>query len=232
MNTNKFLYCAIDFKDIKIAEVMIKKIAEHIGGLKLGLEFFISNGVDGVNYLKKFKLPIFLDLKLHDIPNTVNEAVNSALITEPDYLSIHISGGVEMMRLVSKNQNLKKTKIIGITMLTSLQKKDLTCLGIDLSPEQYVYKLVDLAYSNGLHGVVCAPNEVKDLKNLFPNKFKFITPGIRLDSNKNDQKRVASPGEAIKNGSDILIIGRPITQAKNPIQIIKKIKENIDKVLV
>ena len=228
LNAKKFLYCAIDYKEIEEAERLLYIISHAIGGIKLGLEFFISNGINGVNRLKKFNLPIFLDLKLHDIPNTVSEAINAALIAKPDFISVHINGGTEMLKIISKK---KKTKIIGVTMLTSLDERDLLSFGINISVTEYVKKLVKLASEFDLDGVVCSPNELKMLREIYPKDFVLITPGIRLENSKknDDQKRISSPGDAVKNGSDILIIGRPITRSKDPLFAIQNIKDDIIK---
>ena len=224
LDIKKYLFCAIDFKRMDHSEKILSIIKNHIGGIKLGLEFFISNGPEGVKYLKKLKLPIFLDLKLHDIPNTVNEALNAALELEPEYISVHINGGKDMMNLISKNKRIKSTKIIGITMLTSLDREDLMDMGINLNPTEYVKKLAQLAFDSGLSGLVCSPMEVKTIKKMFPNNFTLITPGIRLNKRSNDQKRTLTPKQAYKNGSDWLVIGRPITKGN----IKKNLKTLID----
>ena len=231
LDIKKYLFCAIDFKRMDHSEKILSIIKNHIGGIKLGLEFFISNGPEGVKYLKKLKLPIFLDLKLHDIPNTVNEALNAALELEPEYISVHINGGKDMMNLISKNKRIKSTKIIGITMLTSLDREDLIDMGINLNPTEYVKKLAQLAFDSGLNGLVCSPMEVKTIKKMFPNNFTLITPGIRLESGDavNDQIRTLSPGDAVKYGSDILVIGRPITKSKNPLLAVNKVTNDIIK---
>tara|TARA_E500000331_G_C17055483_1_gene625882 strand:+ start:38 stop:745 length:708 start_codon:yes stop_codon:yes gene_type:complete len=228
LNAKKFLYCAIDYKEIEEAERLLCIISHAIGGIKLGLEFFISNGINGVNRLKKFNLPIFLDLKLHDIPNTVSEAINAALIAKPDFISVHINGGTEMLKIISKKE---ETKIIGVSMLTSLDERDLVSLGINISIPDYVKRLVKLASECDLEGVVCSPNELKMLREIYPKDFVLITPGIRLENSKknDDQKRISSPGDAIKNGSDILIIGRPITRSKDPLFAIQNIQDDIIK---
>lgn len=227
MELKKYIYCAIDFKALTDAEQLISKIKNHIGGIKIGLEFFLSNGPEGVIALKKYNLPIFLDLKFHDIPNTVYQAILSSLSLEPDLLSVHISGGREMLKKITSIKD-KKTKILGITMLTSLNELDLEIFGIKNSPQEYVNNLARIAFENKLDGIVCSPNEVKQLKNIFPKNFLFVTPGIRLKNINDDQKRTLSPGEAVKYGSNILIIGRPITKSNNPVNTIKEIINDIE----
>jgi orotidine-5'-phosphate decarboxylase len=226
MNPKKYIYCAIDYKDLSQSKKLLDQIQNFIGGIKLGLEFFVSNGLEGVKIIKKYKLPIFLDLKLHDIPNTVNKAMEAALSIEPHLISVHVTSGSNVLKLITKHK--KKTKIIGVTMLTSLEAKDLKNIGVECSINKYVEKLAKLAYHNGLDGIVCSPKELSLLRNKFPRKFIFVTPGIRLKKNKlNDQKRILEPGEAIKKGSNIIVIGRPITEASKPVDMLKEIIKNI-----
>ena len=226
MNPKKYIYCAIDYKDLSQSKKLLDQIQNFIGGIKLGLEFFISNGLEGVKIIKKYKLPIFLDLKLHDIPNTVNKAMEAALSIEPHLISVHVTSGSNVLKLITKHK--KKTKIIGVTMLTSLEAKDLKNIGVECSINKYVEKLAKLAYHNVLDGIVCSPKELSLLRNKFPRKFIFVTPGIRLKKNKlNDQKRILEPGEAIKKGSNIIVIGRPITKASKPVNMLKEIIKNI-----
>ena len=127
-----YIFCALDFRNIRTTERLLDKIAPRIGGIKIGLEFFLANGRSGVKRLQKFNLPIFLDLKLHDIPNTVKKSVESIIDLQPEYISVHISGGEQMLRMINRNNF---SKIIGITLLTSLNKKDLLKQGIQSSPE-------------------------------------------------------------------------------------------------
>ena len=226
MDPKKYIYCAIDYKDLSQSKKLLDQIQNFIGGIKLGLEFFVSNGLEGVKIIKKYKLPIFLDLKLHDIPNTVNKAMEAALSIEPHLISVHVTSGSNVLKLITKHK--KKTKIIGVTMLTSLEAKDLKNIGVECSINKYVEKLAKLAYHNGLDGIVCSPKELSLLRNKFPSKFIFVTPGIRLKKNKlNDQKRILEPGEAIKKGSNIIVIGRPITEASEPVNMLKEIIKNI-----
>ena len=226
MNPKKYIYCAIDYKDLSQSKKLLDQIQNFIGGIKLGLEFFVSNGLEGVKIIKKYKLPIFLDLKLHDIPNTVNKAMEAALSIEPHLISVHVTSGSNVLKLITKHK--EKTKIIGVTMLTSLEAKDLKNIGVECSINKYVEKLAKLAYHNGLDGIVCSPKELSLLRNKFPRKFIFVTPGIRLKKNKlNDQKRILEPGEAIKKGSNIIVIGRPITEASKPVDMLKEIIKNI-----
>ena len=227
MESKKYIYCALDFKKIEECEKILMKIKNYIGGIKLGLEFFIANGLLGVKALKKYDLPIFLDLKLNDIPNTVEKAIESALIANPDMITVHMNCNYLVSNFIRKK--IKNTKLIGVTLLTSLNDNDLKKLGIHENSEQYVNRLVKIAIKNKFDGVVCSPNELYILKKILPKNFTMITPGIRLNSKiRDDQKRIMSPGEAVKNGANIIVVGRPITKSKNPIKIVKDIIKDIE----
>lgn len=228
-NLKRSLFCALDFKDPGDAHKLIEKVKKYIDGVKVGLEFFLANGPIEVIKLKKYGLPIFLDLKLHDIPNTVSEAVKSVMKIKPDLLSVHITGGRQMLKEVASLK--KRPKIVGISMLTSLEKQDLNQMGINLSPENYVKKLAKIAIKLRLDGIVSSAREAKLIRSICPQEFIIITPGIRLD-NKNlaDQKRVTTPKQAIENGASTLIVGRPIIKSKNPGNVAKKIKNIIENI--
>ena len=226
MNQKKHIFCALDFSDLKKTLEFTNIIKDYVGGIKLGLEFFCKYGPNGIEQLKKFSLPIFLDLKLHDIPNTVKATVRNLMDLSPEYLTVHISGGSEMINEL--NEIKKKTKIIGVTMLTSLNKLDLKEFGIDLDEQTYVNNLVSVGIKSGIDGIVASPIEIKNIKLNF-NNLIYVTPGIRLPNQSiDDQKRVNTPGFAIKSGASILVIGRPITQSQNPISTINQILLNID----
>ena len=226
MNTKRFIFCALDFTDLKKTLDFTEIIKNNIGGIKLGLEFFSKNGPQGVEKMKKFGLPIFLDLKLHDIPNTVKQSLKNVLSLEPDFLTVHLSGGYRMIEVL---QDIKKqTKIIGVSLLTSLDNEDLKNMGINLKSNEFVEHLVKIGVNAGIDGIVSSAQEVDNLKKKF-NDLIFVTPGIRLSSDKtDDQKRTKSPRSAIASGSDLLVIGRPITESKNPVSSINEIINNIE----
>ena len=226
MNTKRFIFCALDFTDLKKTLDFTEIIKNNVGGIKLGLEFFSKNGPQGVEKMKKFGLPIFLDLKLHDIPNTVKQSLKNVLSLEPDFLTVHLSGGYRMIEVL---QDIKKqTKIIGVSLLTSLDNEDLKNMGINLKSNEFVEHLVKIGVNAGIDGIVSSAQEVDNLKKKF-NDLIFVTPGIRLSSNKtDDQKRTKSPRSAIASGSDLLVIGRPITESKNPVNSINEIINNIE----
>ena len=226
MNTKRFIFCALDFTDLKKTLDFTEIIKNNVGGIKLGLEFFSKNGPQGVEKMKKFGLPIFLDLKLHDIPNTVKQSLKNVLSLEPDFLTVHLSGGYKMIEVL---KDIKKhTKIIGVSLLTSLDNEDLKNMGINLDPNEFVEHLVKIGVNAGIDGIVSSAEEVNNLKKKF-NDLIFVTPGIRLSSGKvDDQKRIKSPRSAIASGSDLLVIGRPITESKNPVSSINEIINNIE----
>ena len=226
MDLKKYVYCALDFSSLEKTLNFTQEISKEIGGVKLGLEFFLKYGIDGVQKIKKFGVPIFLDLKLNDIPNTVKKAAQNVINLNPEFLTVHISGGKNMLKELVKVK--RKTKIIGVTMLTSLDKNDLKSFGINISESAFVEKLTKVGFESGVDGVVSSPLEVKQLKEKFGKRLIFVTPGIRMSSdNSNDQKRVSTPGKAISDGSSLLVIGRSITSSINPLNSINKIIANI-----
>ena len=226
METKKYIFCALDFSELEKTISFTKIIKDHIGGIKLGLEFFTKNGIKGVEELKKIGLPIFLDLKLHDIPNTVKQSLKNVLDLSPNYVTVHLSGGLQMLEELKHIK--KKTKIIGVSMLTNLDEYDLKRMGFNNGKKSFVDNLVKIGVKAGIDGIVSSPREVKYLKKKYRNLI-FVTPGIRLPNHsKDDQKRIETPRFAVQAGSNILVIGRPITKSKNPLNSIEKIIENIN----
>tara|TARA_A100001011_G_scaffold74756_1_gene76860 strand:+ start:7035 stop:7727 length:693 start_codon:yes stop_codon:yes gene_type:complete len=228
--TKNPIFCAIDTSDIDEAIILIDKISQHIGGIKVGLEFFTSCGILGLERVQKFKLPIFVDLKLYDIPNTIKQTLSNILQFEPAYTTLHLSGGSEMLNecVKLKKELSSKTKLIGVTMLTSFNDSNITEIGIDKSVKENVKNLTELAINCGLDGIVCSPLEISQVKNAHGNKLKIISPGIRgIDNPTHDQKRTLSAREAINAGADILVIGRPITNAEDPAVAAEKIYSEI-----
>ncbi len=225
------LFCAIDMKDTDQAVTLIKEIKEHIDGIKIGMEAFYAMGANGYLRLYDLGLPIFLDLKLHDIPNTVSSAIRSLLPLNPSIINIHTSGGSKMMKSAVEaisDIGINKPKLIGVTILTSMNEDSFSEQGISLKVEQQVINLSTLAKECGLDGVVCSPLEAKNVKIKCGQDFLTIVPGIRPNNFvADDQKRVLTPKEAIRNGADILIVGRPITQADDPNQAARSIKESM-----
>ena len=209
------IYLALDFPRLETADAVARKVRGHVGGLKLGMEFFYAHGHHGVHEIAKIGLPIFLDLKLHDIPNTVAKAVQALRSLKPAILTVHAAGGRAMME-DAKAAAPEGTKVVGVTVLTSLDGNDLESIGLESNPHAQVERLTLLAKEAGLDGVVCSGNEVKAARKLWPKGF-FVVPGVRpADGSAGDQKRVVTPRAALDSGASIIVVGRPITQASNP----------------
>jgi orotidine-5'-phosphate decarboxylase len=216
MDRNPIL-CAIDTPDLARAQALITATAGAVGGVKLGLEFFAAHGPDGIRKAAGGQKNVFLDLKLHDIPNTVAGAVKASLALDPLLLTIHCSGGPAMMRAAVEARGPARTKIVGVTVLTSLDDNDLTAVGQSKPAAEQVKRLALLAQESGLDGVVCSPQEVAMLRAACRKDFLLIVPGIRpAGAAIGDQKRVQKPRDAVAAGADYLVIGRPITEAPDP----------------
>jgi len=215
----KPIFVAIDTPDLARAKQIAAAVRDHAGGVKLGLEFFSAQGPEGVRRIAELGLPIFLDLKFHDIPNTVAKAVEAIAPLEPAILTVHAAGGHEMM-LAAKRSAPPTTKVVAVTLLTSLDSNDLSDLGIQRSPADQVARLAWTARDSGVDGIVCSGAEVAKAKAAWPNGF-FVVPGIRpAGGAAADQKRVVTPAGALDSGASILVIGRPITDAPDPTRAI------------
>jgi len=220
------IYVAIDTPDLDRAKSIATRVHRHVGGLKLGLEFFAANGRSGVREMAELGLPIFLDLKFHDIPNTVGKAIQSLRALEPAILTVHAAGGRAMME-DAKAAAPNGTKVVAVTVLTSLDGSDLESIGLAVNPGAQVERLAELAREAGLDGVVCSGKEVAAAKKLWPGGF-FVVPGVRpANGQTGDQKRVITPRKALDAGASILVIGRPITQASDPDQAAREIEATL-----
>jgi orotidine-5'-phosphate decarboxylase len=216
------IYVAIDTPDLDRAKALAKAVKRHAGGLKLGLEFFAANGPDGVNAIAQLGLPVFLDLKLHDIPNTVAKAIQALHFLKPAVLTVHAAGGRAMLE-EAKASAPAGTKVVAVTVLTSLDESDLAATGVNGNPHDQVERLAALARSAGLDGIVCSGNEVKAARKAWANGF-FVVPGIRpAEGSSGDQKRVMTPRTAMDAGASILVIGRPVTGAPDPDEALRAI---------
>jgi orotidine-5'-phosphate decarboxylase len=209
------VFVALDTPDLERAKAIATRVRNHVGGIKLGLEFFCANGLHGVREMAELHLPIFLDLKLHDIPNTVGKAIQALRPLDPAVLTVHAAGGRAMME-DAKAAAPTGTKVVAVTVLTSLDGNDLVSIGVDDDPNAQVERLTALAREAGLDGVVCSGNEVAAAKKIWPDGF-FVVPGVRpSDGPLGDQKRVMTPRKALDAGASILVVGRPITEAEDP----------------
>ncbi|MBV7257561.1 orotidine-5'-phosphate decarboxylase [Pacificimonas sp. WHA3] len=215
--TGNPVFCAVDTTDLSDACHLARALAPHVGGLKLGLEFWNSHGAPGVAEVmaRAPKARLFLDLKLHDIPNTVAGAIRALGNVDFDILTVHAGGGSAMMR-AAKAAAPGHAAVVGVTVLTSLDDDDLSAMGVPGGSGAQVARLAALARDSGLDGIVCSPREVADRRADWAAGL-FVVPGIRpAGSDIGDQKRVMTPVEARDAGAGILVIGRPITAAPDP----------------
>lgn len=220
------IYVALDTPDLEKAKALAQKVRHHVGGIKLGLEFFMANGRHGVHEMAEIGLPIFLDLKFHDIPNTVAKAIQALRPLNPAILTVHAAGGRAMLE-DAKAAAPEGTKVVAVTMLTSLDGSDMASIGLDPDPHAQVVRLAELARSAGVDGIVCSGEEVKAAHAAWKDGF-FVVPGVRpADAHVGDQKRVVTPRSAVDAGASILVIGRPITQAADPDQAARAIEATL-----
>lgn len=225
------IFVAIDTPDLHRAKALAEAVRGTAGGVKLGLEFFSANGPGGVREIAEMGLPIFLDLKLHDIPNTVAKAVEALAVLKPVILTVHAGGGGAMLE-AAKAAAPAETKVVGVTILTSLDEDDLTAVGVGDPPAEQVARLARLAYAAGLDGIVCSGAEVAIARTKWPEGF-FVVPGVRpAGSGVADQKRVVTPRQALDDGADVLVIGRPITGAPDPAEAIREIALSLKKEVI
>ncbi|MGB9765894.1 MAG: orotidine-5'-phosphate decarboxylase [Sulfurihydrogenibium sp.] len=219
---------ALDVENEKTAYQILDEIDEKII-VKIGYSLFIRYGKDIVKNVKDRGFKIFLDLKLHDIPNTVYNGVKAATELQADYLTIHTLGGLDMIKKAVEAKEGSNLKLLGVTILTSHSEDYVNYIGSSYSLESLALKLAKEGVLTGLDGIVCSSHEVRLLKSEIQKPFIAVVPGIRLNTDsKDDQTRVATPSQAVQNGADILVIGRPILNSENKNEVIRKIKAIID----
>ncbi|HUD53567.1 orotidine-5'-phosphate decarboxylase [Parvibaculum sp.] len=218
--TDNPIFCALDTVDEAHAASLARGLKGTVGGVKLGMEFFYARGPQGYAKVAEAGLPIFLDLKLHDIPNTVAGGIRATLALKPAIVNVHAAGGLAMMRAAAdaaKEAGDARPLVVAVTMLTSLDQSDLVATGVSGTPADHVLRLAHLAAEAGLDGVVCSAHEIERLRAELGRDFKLVVPGIRpAGADVADQKRIMTPSDALARGADILVIGRPITGARNP----------------
>ena len=221
---------AIDTKSDLEAYEVSQEVSGYVGAIKLGLEYFNTYGPEGIRKIQEIGIPIFLDLKLHDIPMTVKKTIETLSDINPAIINVHALGGQQMMKyaLDGLGQKSRKISLVAVTVLTSLNEDDMAILGIDYPVKDLVQNLAKLTKDSGLAGVVCSAEEIALVRKVCGKDFKIIVPGIRPEgSQKDDQKRVMTPKQAISLGADYLVIGRPITQSKDPLSKVKEILKSI-----
>jgi len=226
------IFVALDTTDVGRAVELARGLKGSVGGVKIGKEFFTANGPEGVHRVTESGLPLFLDLKFHDIPNTVAGAVRAALALNPFVVNVHAGGGRRMMEAAAAAADDaepgNRPSIIGVTVLTSMAREDLVDVGIDEEPLEHVLRLGRLAKASGLDGVVCSAKEVVALRGSVGRDFMLMVPGIRpVWASADDQRRVVTPRDAIDLGADYLVIGRPITGHKDPTEAARLIAEEL-----
>ena len=231
------LVLALDVDDFKKAEELVEKLGDYVGVFKVGNQLFTAEGAKVVNMINKRGGKVFLDLKYHDIPNTVARAAEVATKLGVYIFDLHTSGGYEMMKAAAEARNkisldlgLRKPLILGVTLLTSINQEILEKdLGIKRRLEEQVVHLARLAKTAGLDGVVASPREIKGIRKACGEDFIILTPGIRpAGKSFDDQKRIMTPQEAIRLGADFLVIGRPIRDAANPVEAAKEILKEME----
>lgn len=231
INTDPKVVVALDFDQISKAEAFVDKLDPALCKLKVGKEMFTHFGPNFVKSLVDKNYDVFLDLKFHDIPNTVAKACQAAADLGVWMVNVHASGGPKMMEHARESLDkyaANRPILIAVTVLTSIDQQQLNAIGIDSTPEQQVLKLAKLTHDCGLDGVVCSAQESTLLKSSIAKDFKLVTPGIRPEGiDKGDQMRVMTPNQAIQAGSDYLVIGRPITQSANPLNTLIEINNSI-----
>jgi orotidine-5'-phosphate decarboxylase len=228
MNDKSHIILALDVPDIDSACRLIDATRNSISIYKFGLEFYLAHGRTGIIKVKEFfpEIDIFLDLKLHDIPNTVAGAATSIVDLAPRFLTVHAAGGAAMVRAAV--QALPATSITAVTVLTSLDQSELTTLGLPADPQGFALLLARRALDAGATSIVCSPHEAALLRRELGSRVTIITPGVRpLGSDKGDQSRVMTPRDAISQGADYVVIGRPITQAPVPAEAAAEIRNSL-----
>tara|TARA_B100000787_G_scaffold91349_1_gene67512 strand:- start:574 stop:1251 length:678 start_codon:yes stop_codon:yes gene_type:complete len=223
---NKNIFVACDVSSQKEILDLLELIHEDISGIKIGLQYITQRSPEEIRELLKFKKPIFYDGKFFDIKNTLVESVRSLKSLKVEYATVHLLNGLDALKAANRAAQEISLKLLGVSVLTSFTDEDLKSLGFHNKLEDQVKKLIKIAMEAGLYGIICSPLEIKMIKTIAPS-LKCFTPGIRMGNVKDDQKRTMNANEAIKEGSDCLIIGRPITKG-DPKENIKNILSSID----
>ena len=219
---------ALDTPELERAVALAKTLVSHVGMMKIGMEFFYAHGPKGYEAVASTGMPIFLDMKLHDIPNTVAQGLKSLLALKPAITNIHAIGGLDMMK-AARDAVRGDTKLIAVTILTSLSNDNIWAAGFDnRETDAHALNLAKLTHEAGLDGVVCSPLDLIHIRNALPRNFLTVVPGIRpIDAASHDQKRIATPKSAVDAGADILVIGRAITGAADPVAAAQAILQSL-----
>ena len=232
MNNNQLpkIFVALDFGDEATAKTFVKKLSPNLCGLKVGKELFTSSGPSLIKWIHEKGFSTFLDLKFHDIPTTVKKACRAAADLGVSILNVHALGGSNMMEAAREGVNGSNNNpfLVAVTILTSHDEDSLKDIGIQGNLQQTINKLAIDAARAKLDGIVCSAQDIPLVKDTLPDNFIFITPGIRLNDEKDDQRRIMTPNDAIKNGASFLVIGRPVTLSDDPVKTLIKINDEIN----
>lgn len=217
MTADTKLIVALDFDTVEEAKELVNAAGDSVEWYKVGKQLFTRNGPAAVSFLKEAGKNVFLDLKFHDIPNTVAGAIRSAAAIGADMTNVHAGGGPAMLKAAAEAGEKSGMLTIAVTVLTSMDKAELEAVGVESEPKDQVVKLAKLAEASGLNGVVCSAHEITPLRKRCKDDFVLVVPGIRpTGSAVGDQKRVMTPAEAASAGADFIVVGRPVTKAENP----------------
>jgi len=220
------LIVALDTHQSELAKTWVKQLGNRVGYYKVGMELFTTAGPDMVKWLKQQDKKVFLDLKFHDIPNTASKAVAAASSLGVDLCTIHASGGPDMLRAC--RELCEDTKLLAVTVLTSIDQNQLDSLGISRKIQDQVKAMANMALETGIHGIICAPTDLVQVAD-YPLDFLRVTPGIRpVGSPAGDQKRVMTPAEAAKGGASHIVVGRPITATPDPVKAAEEILNELE----
>ena len=224
---SKKIIVALDSNNLNETIKLVNILKKDVYAFKIGYQFFYNFGLEGYKKVYSICPKIFLDLKLHDIPNTVEKGLEALIKMKPLFTTIHISGGDNMM--IASSANKRNTMILGVSILTSLDSNQTKKYYNQKKVSTLVKKFTQEAKKNKLDGVVCSPQEIKQIRKIVGKKFIIVTPGIRITNKlkSDDQKRVETPKKAFDLGADFLVIGRPITEAKNPLKVLKQINKSL-----
>jgi orotidine-5'-phosphate decarboxylase len=229
MNNSKIIV-ALDFESLKETEDFLKKVKGQNCRVKVGKELFTNEGPNVIKLIQQYGFEIFLDLKFHDIPNTVSRAIKASCNLGVWMVNVHASGGKQMLLAAREavDSSSNKPILIAVTILTSYDNSSYQELGFKNNLLDQIAYLTTLSENSGMDGIVCSANDIRSIKPLVKEKFQFVTPGIRLANSDDDQKRVTTPEDAITQGSNYLVIGRPITSSEDPAALIEKINQKIN----
>ena len=234
MDPKEKIILALDVEHFEEAQRIVMEFKDHVGMFKVGKQLFTHCGPKIVDFIKLKKSKVFLDLKFHDIPNTVSKAAVEAAKLGVDMLNVHASGGLAMMKETKtallnavKKFRLQRPKIIGVTVLTSMDDAEFKRMGLNISVSQLTKNLALLAKEAGLDGVVAAGGDIEMIRELCGKEFVIVTPGVRLEEKKDDQKRVITPKEALLKGATYIVLGRAIMDSENPKALLEKTCEDL-----